>query len=214
MSKYKVNNVISIFVKILTVIIVVLLILGIVGGLVYFLNRPQGLYVEYNGVIYGDTVLDTSSGGLTVDYGSTATFKVCNSDGWGVYSVQDCTVKIVPNVDETHDFEFTVEGDSKPSEYSGESDLTAAFVENYDGNGLPIAEDGTFTITANLKSVKDILEIVYGKSIVIDGQYYLYRYPYVALSVISPDGEQNLTVPLLFGALVEGINIDMEGVVF
>ena len=213
MSKYKVNNGINIFVKILTAIIVVLLILGIVGGLVYFLNRPQGLYVEYNGVIYGDTVLDTSSGGLTVDYGSTATFKVCNSDGWGVYSVQDCTVKIVPNVDETHDFEFTVEGDSKPSEYSGESDLTAAFVENYDGNGLPIAEDGTFTLTADKKDVADILEAVHGKSITLDGEYLTSIYPYIALSVTSPDGGQSLTIPLLFKVGVEGIELDEDGII-
>ena len=40
MSKYKVNNGINIFVKLLTAIIVVLLILGIIGGVMYLLNRP------------------------------------------------------------------------------------------------------------------------------------------------------------------------------
>lgn len=192
MSKYKTSNGINIFVKILTAIIVVLLILGIIGGVMYLLNRPQGLYIEYDG---------------------TATFKVCNSDGWGVYSVQDCTVKIVPNVDETHDFEFTVEGDSKPSEYSGESDLTAAFVENYDGNGLPIAEDGTFTLTADKKDVSDILEAVHGKSITLDGEYLTSVYPYIALAVTSPDGGQSLTIPLLFKVGVEGIELDEDGII-
>lgn len=198
MSKYKTSNGINIFVKILTAIIVVLLVLGIIGGVIYLLNRPQGLYIEYDGTTYGNTALGSSTGGITVLYGETATFTIGNSDGWGVYSVQDCTVKIVPNVDETHDFEFTVEGDSKPSEYSGESDLTAAFVENYDGNGLPIAEDGTFTLTADKKDVADILEAVHGKSITLDGEYLTSVYPYIALSVTSPDGGQTLTVPLLF----------------
>ena len=52
MSKYKVTNGINIFVKILSAIIVILLILGIVGGIVYLLNRPKGLFIEYNGKLY------------------------------------------------------------------------------------------------------------------------------------------------------------------
>ena len=163
--------------------------------------------------MYKRQALGSSTGGITVSYGETATFTIGNSDGWGVYSVQDCTVKIVPNVDETHDFEFTGEGDSKPSEYSGESDLTAAFVENYDGNGLPIAEDGTFTLTADKKDVSDILEAVHGKSITLDGEYLTSVYPYIALSVTSPDGGQTLTVPLLFAVGVEGIELDKDGII-
>ena len=213
MSKYKVNNGINIFVKLLTAIIVVLLILGIIGGVMYLLNRPQGLYIEYDGTAYGNTLLGSSTGGIDVPYNGTATFKVCNSDGWGVYPVQDCTVKIVPNVDETHDFEFTVEGDRKPSEHSGESDLTAAFVENYDGNGLPIAEDGTFTLTADKKDVSDILEAVHGKSIMLDGEYLTSVYPYIALAVTSPDGGQSLTIPLLFKVGVEGIELDEDSII-
>ncbi len=213
MSKYKVNNGINIFVKILTAIVVVLLILGIVGGLVYFLNRPQGLYIEYDGTTYGNTALGSSTSGITVPYNGAATFTIGNSDGWGVYSVQDCTVKIVPNVDETHDFEFIVEGDSKPSEYSGESDLTAAFVENYDGNGLPIAEDGTFTVMVDKIDVADILEALHGKSITLDGEYLTSIYPYIALSVTSPDGGQSLTIPLLFKVGVEGIELNEDGII-
>lgn len=213
MSKYKVNNGINIFVKILTAIIVVLLVLGIVGGVMYLLNRPQGLYIEYDGTTYGNTALGSSTGGISVPYNGTATFTIGNSDGWGVYSVQDCMVKIVPNVDDTHDFEYTVKGNAKPSVYSGESDLTAAFVENYDGNGLPIAEDGTFTLTADKKDVSDILEAVHGKSITLDGEYLTSLYPYIALSVTSPDGGQSLIIPLLFKVGVEGIELDEDGII-
>lgn len=214
MSKYKTSNGINIFVKMLTAIIVVLLVLGIIGGVIYLLNRPQGLYIEYNGTAYGDTALGSSTGGISIPYNSAATFTIGNSDGWGVYSVQDCTVKIVPNVDDTHDFEYTVEGNAKPSVYSGEADLTVAFCENYDGNGLPISEDGTFTITADKNDVADILEAVYGQTITLDGEYLISVYPYIALSVTSPDGGQTLTVPLFFAAGTEIIEIDKDGIVF
>ncbi len=213
MSKYKTSNGINIFVKILTAIIVVLLVLGIIGGVMYLLNRPQGLYIEYDGTTYGNTALGSSTGGITVSYGETATFTIGNSDGWGVYSVQDCTVKIVPNVDDTHDFEYTVKGNAKPSVYSGEADLTAAFCEDYDGSGLPIAADGTFAITADKIDVADILEAVYGQTITLDGEYLTSVYPYVALSVTSPDGGQTLTVPLLFAVGVEGIELDKDGII-
>ena len=213
MSKYKVNNGINIFVEMLTAIIVVLLILGIVGGLLYLLNRPQGLYIEYDGTAYGNTLLGSSTGGIDVPYNGTATFKVCNSDGWGVYSVQDCTVKIVPNVDDTHDFEYTVEGNAKPSVYSGEADLTAAFCDDYDGRGLPIAAGGSCTITGGKVSVGGILEVGDGQTITLDGEYLTSVYPYIALSVTSPDGGQTLTVPLLFAVGVEGIELDKDGII-
>ena len=213
MSKYKTSNGINIFVKILTAIIVVLLVLGIIGGVMYLLNRPQGLYIEYDGTTYGNTALGSSTSGISVPYNGTATFTIGNSDGWGVYSVQDCMVKIVPNVDDTHDFEFTVKGNAKPSVYSSEADLTAAFCEDYDGNGLQIAADGTFTITVDKIDVADILEAVYGQTITLDGEYLTSIYPYIALSVTSPDGGQTLTVPLLFAVGVEGIELDKDGII-
>ena len=83
MSKYKVTNGINIFVKILSAIIVILLILGIVGGIVYLLNRPKGLFIEYNGTVYGNTAIGSSTGGLSVPYDSTVTFTIGNLDGLG-----------------------------------------------------------------------------------------------------------------------------------
>lgn len=214
MSKRKTSNAISAFARILTVIIVFLLIIGIVGGLAYFLKSPRGLYIGYNGTIYGNTALGSATGGITVPYNGKAVFTIGNSDGWGVYSVRDCTVKIIPNVDDAHDFEFTVEGNSKPSVYSSEKDLSAAFCGNYDGNGLPISADGTFTLTANMDSVAGILESVYGQTVTLDGEYLLTDYPFIALSVTSPDGGQTLTVPLLFKVGVERVQVDQGVIVF
>lgn len=202
------------FLKVLLGIVVSLLIVGAVLLLLFYLNAPQGLYIEYNGTVYGNTVLGSSSGGLSIPHNSSVSFTIGNSDGWGVYSVQDCTVKIVPNVDDTHDFEFTVEGDNKPYLYSYETDLTAAFCENYDGNGLDISADGIFTITTDKKDIADILASVYGSPVVYEGEYFVSSYPYIALNVISPDGSQSLTIPLLYQAAVEGIELDKDGIVF
>lgn len=213
MSKYKTSNGINIFVKMLTAIIVVLLVLGIIGGVIYLLNRPQGLYIEYNGTAYGNTAIGSSTGGLSVPYDSTVTFTIGNLDGWGVYSVQDCTVKIIPNVDETHDFEFTVEGEDKPFKYSSESDLTAAFCEDYNGKGLSITADGTFTIMTNKKDIADVLNVIYPEGVSVSGEYLIAVYPYIALSVTSPDGGQTLTVPLFFAVSVEDIELDEDGIV-
>lgn len=212
MSKNTENNGSGTFIKVLTGIIVILLILGVVGAMVYLINRPQGLYLEYNGAAYGDSLSGSASGGITVTE-STAVFKVCKSGGWGVYSVEDCTVKVVPNADERRDFAFTVAGNEQTHLFSDEGDLTAAFVEYYDGNGLDVASDGTFTLTFDEASVGELLCRKYGKTVSCEGDHLITDYPYLALSVTSPDGEQTLVVPLFLHISVEGIHFDKEGIV-
>lgn len=79
MSKYNVNKGINVFAKVLTVIIAVLLIFGILGGVVYLLNRPQGMYIEYDGITYDST---SASNGISVPFkgGNTVTFTIGNTD--------------------------------------------------------------------------------------------------------------------------------------
>ena len=124
MSKYKTNGSINRISRAITYIVVVLLLLGIVGVCVNLITRPNGIYLRY-----GDTVVTDKTGGITVPYDETITLKIENSEDWGAYSVTDCTVTIVPNVDDSHDFDFTVDGNTKLSAFSVEKDLTAAFVE-------------------------------------------------------------------------------------
>lgn len=109
MSKYKTNGSINRISRIITYIVVVLLLLGIVGVCINLFNRPNGIYLRY-----GDTVITSKTGGITVPQGEAITLRIENSEDWGAYSVTDCTVTIVPNVDSAHDFDFTVEGDSSP----------------------------------------------------------------------------------------------------
>ena len=186
-----------------------MLLLGIVGVCINLFNRPNGIYLRY-----GDTVITSKTGGITVPQGEAITLRIENSEDWGAYSVTDCTVTIVPNVDSAHDFDFTVEGDSSPSSFSGEKDFTAAFTDNYDGNGLMISADGDFTIRYSARTVSEMLKTVNGKEITTENDYYLSAYPYVAIQVVSPDGKQTLTVPLLLYISVDGVTMNPNEVIF
>lgn len=124
-------------------------------------------------------------------------------------------MKIVPNADESHDFDFTVGDDSRPAAFTKEKDLTGAFVENYNGKGITISENGEFTILCSYKSVSEILQAVYGeKEIHAEADGNLLEYPYIAIKVTSPDGKQTLTVPLLLYCFVTGIELNPSEVIF
>lgn len=209
MSKYKTNGSINRMSRAITYIVVVLLLLGIVGVCFNLITRPNGIYLRY-----GDTVVTDKTGGITVPYDETITLKIENSEDWGAYSVTDCTVTIVPNVDDSHDFDFTVDGNIKPSAFSVEKDLTAAFVENYDGKGLNISVDGEFAFKYSRKTIAEILSAVYGgKTITVDN-YELSKYPYIAIKIVSPDGKQTLTVPVLLYIAVDGVTLNPNEVIF
>ena len=204
---------VKIFVKILLGIAFSAFVLSFLLWLIHFLNAPQGLYIEYNGTVYGNTVLGSSTGGISVPYNSSVTFTIGNSDDWGVYSVQDCIVNIVPNVDNTHDVEFTVGGHYKSSLYSAEADLSTAFCYDYDGKSIPVSSDGTFTITTVKESITELLNAVYPEGVTVDGEYLLSDYPYVAILITSPDESDTLYIPLRYSVGVDTVDID-GGIVF
>ena len=210
MSSYKTNNFIKRTSRVISYLLVVLLLLGIVGACAYLLTKPNGIYLRYDGKIVTD-----KTSGIVIPHKATATFKIENSEDWGAYSVTDCTVKIVPNADESHDFDFTVGDDSRPAAFTKEKDLTGAFVENYNGKGITVSENGEFTILCSYKSVSEILQAVYGeKEIHAEADGNLLEYPYIAIKVTSPDGKQTLTVPLLLYGFVTGIELNPSEVIF
>lgn len=210
MSSYKTNNFIKRTSRVISYLLVVLLLFGIIGACAYFLTKPNGIYLRYDGKIVTD-----KTSGIVIPYKATATFKIENSEDWGAYSVTDCTVKIVPNADESHDFDFTVGDDSRPAAFTKEKDLTSAFVENYNGKGITVSENGEFTILCSYKSVSEILQAVYGeKEIHAEADGNLLEYPYIAIKVTSPDGKQTLTVSLLLYGVVTGIELNPSEVIF
>ncbi len=210
MSSYKTNNFIKRTSRVISYLLVVLLLLGIVGACAYLFTKPNGIYLRYD-----DKIVTDKTSGIVIPYKATATFKIENSEDWGAYSVTDCTVKIVPSADESHDFDFTVGDDSRPAAFTKEKDLTGAFVENYNGKGITISENGEFTICCSYKSVSEILQVVYGeKEIHAEADGNLLEYPYIAIKVTSPDGKQTLTVPLLLYGVVTGIELNPSEVIF
>lgn len=209
MSKYKMNGSINRISRAITFVVFVLLLLGIVGVCLNLFNRPNGIYLRY-----GDTVITENTGGITVIYGEPITLRIDNTEDWGAYSVTDCTVTIVSNVDDAHDFDFTVEGETKPSSFSAEKDFTAAFTDNYNGKGLTISADGDFTIKYSARAVSEMLKKVKCKEVTLENDYVLSAYPYVAIQVVSPDGKQTLTVPVLLYIAVDGVTLNPNEVIF
>ena len=216
MSKSK-HSGISIIGRILLAIIVIILVFGTVGMVFILLigsqeeDVNQYIYIEYAGVTYSE---ENGADGITIAYGKTLSFTIGNTASWGEYSVQDCTVMIVPNLDDEHNFEFTVDGNHKSSVYSSVTDLTAAF--SVDGSGIDISPSGEFSIFVKSCDMADILGAVYGEITAIDGDYYLFDYPYIAVELTSPDGADTLTMPLLVdidGVVVEGLEFDVEGII-
>ena len=82
-----------------------MLILGIVGVCAYFLVRPKGIYLRY-----GDKIVTEKTGGIVIPQAEEITLTIKNDNGFGSYSVTDCVVTIIPNVDKAHAFSVTVEG--------------------------------------------------------------------------------------------------------
>ncbi len=181
--------------KLFITIVVLLIVFGAVAVLYSLYNSLQeqnGIYVEYEGVTYSST---NSSNGLTIPYCETITFTVGSTSDWGVYSVQDCIVQIVPNVNDSRDFDFVVGDSYKSSLYSAVSDLSTAFSVN--GGSITVSATGDFSIFVSKYRMSDILEAVYGETITIDEDYVLSDYPYIALMVTSPDNSSSITIPLL-----------------
>ena len=112
--------------KIISAIVLILLIVGLAGGAFYLLSRspsPQGMYIRY-----GDTVIADSGESIELfsDNGNTATFVIEKSDGWGAYSVVDCTVTVIPYAGENQNFKFSVAGEEMPYSFNSETDFTSA----------------------------------------------------------------------------------------
>ena len=196
--------------KIIACLIVVMIVLGAAGVLVYFLSRPTGMYV-----MYGDEVLSSGNGGVVIPFnGTDITFSIKNTDGWGVYSVQDCVVKIVPIVSPEKDFEFTVEGEDSPRLFSMETDYTAGFLSSYDDEKITVSAEGEFSICPRTDLMKAILSRAFGrKKITVDESILASSFPYFAISVTSPDGENTLLIPLLGTVPVTGVELDKTEVI-
>lgn len=207
------NSAINTFAKVLSAILLILLILGIAGGLLYYFNRPQGLYIQSDKQIIGE------NSNLAIQHdGQDNVFTIGHSKGFGSYSVSDCVVKVVPNADENHNFDFFIAGNEYPYAYGAESDLSAAFCKDYGGKGIPVKSDGTFCIATDKMTMTEILQAVYpDKQIKMTdeiGDIDFGQYPYFALYIVSPDGKESVKIPFRYYFEVVGIELDKEAIIW
>lgn len=192
--------------KIIVWVLVVLLLLGAAGALYYLLSRPvspQGMYIRYGDIVIADS---GESIELFSDGGDVATFAIEKSDGWGAYSVVDCTVTVIPYAGENQNFKFSVAGEEMPYSFNSETDFTSAFAG--ENGSVSVNSDGTFELHFRCKDMLSILETIYGQGQVILSQPAdISAYPYFALRIVSASGDEVLVIPFRCAYSVPSVDI-------
>ena len=206
MGRYKAQRSINAFAKAISYIILVLLFVGLIGALIYLFVRPEGMFVRYGNEIIADNGKDVD----VVIGGDVVTFVIENNSGWGAFSVDDCSVTIIPHVDAAHNFEFFVDGENTAFSFSDVKDFSAAFTEN--GGTVLVTSNGTFDLVFRHKDILSVLETIYGEDkVTVPFLVDICSYPFFAISVTSPDGSENIIIPFRCGI---SITLDPSEVVF
>ena len=202
--------------KIIVWVLVVLLLLGAAGALYYLLSRPatpQGMYIRY-----GDAVIADSGESIELfsDGGDIATFVIEKPDGWGAYSVEYCTVTVIPYASENQDFEFSVVGEEMPYSFNNETDFTSAFAG--ENGSVLVKSDGTFELYFKHKNMTAILETIYGEGqVTLSQSVDISAYPYFALCVVSANGDEVLVIPFrcaYYASSISGVTVNPPSIVF
>ena len=186
--------------KAITYILVVLLVLGVAGVIVYLLVKNEGVTfsVEYGSERYFSGVTEAD---LTLYTGETHEFSVKSLTGGNV----NFSVSISSNGENNFAFvydgefeDFYVKGDTENNDYS------AAF-------GLQKSESGfSLTLPKGL-TVEQVIETKYGGDIQLQESLQS-GIPYFVITV--SDGENSLNMYFSFGAEVEGITLTPPQIVF
>lgn len=195
-------------VKAISYMVIFLLFVALTGALLYLFVRPQGIYIRH-----GDKLIADSSASIELfEYGDIETFEINNSKGWGAYSVEDCTINILPSVDSVHDFEFSVSG--KKQNFGSIKDLSPAF--SFEGNSVRVGSDGVFRLRFKHKNMVAIIQSVYGESVELSSEVDISAYPYFLIQIVSPDGKtaQTINFKCAQECSVNGITLDKTEVVF
>lgn len=200
------SNAISTFAKILAGILALLLIAGGIGAIVAltngFQNEIPAFSVEYNGKNVGN------ESGIRLALGETSEFTVKTLAG----EPQDLSVRVIAN--QMHDFEFTVEGQTK--HFADEGDLTEGF-------DIAVSQDNVICITLSENaSVQTVLaEKYYGSEVVVPPED-IKAADYFRLLITTANGanvfvgfsfdEINIVNPAP-GSMVDSITLSQSGVV-
>ena len=179
----KAGNLVNSVGKIIAYILVAVMVLGLIGGIIYFIARNNGVtfYVEHDGEYY---LSDISEATLPLDTGYTYVFAVKSLKGENV----SYTVSIAAN--EERDFSFTCDGENYQFFRSEATmnDYTAVFDINCGTDKFLLYIPTGYT-------VKDALEAKYGGEVVLpDGLDY--GVSYFVLTVKW--GDSSVNIPLSF----------------
>lgn len=190
--------------KIIGYVLLVLIVAGIVGVIVYFTGGFTSDFKTFYVSVDGKDVL-TSAGGYKVSRELPLTVNVKYTFGSAGGDVSGYSVKIVPHVVEGKDFDFTL--DDQVYSFQAETDLTA---------GFDITRGETaFTVMPKTETgdVSGILQAVYPNNTIGGCEDSGYEDMYT-LIVTSYNGQASVT--LYFSVLQEvaGVALDQEVIIF
>ena len=190
----------NVFARILTYILVVLLLLGFAGVIVYFVAKDEGVsfYVEYDGQRYYSGVDNDE---LFLRSGEPHNFSVKSLTGNEV----DYSVSILSCGNDN--FTFVYDGefyDFYSADNSTNNDYSSVFDIQKDKSGFTLLiSDGT--------TVESLIEQKFGGDILLQDNLQS-DVSYFVITV--SDGENVVALYFSFGTEVEGITFDKQQIVF
>lgn len=184
--------------KIIAYVAIVLVLVGGIGFIAKFTNGFQSELTTFYLTVNDDEVL-TNSGGYAMSPEEPLVVNVKYIMG----KKQGYTVKVVPNVVEGMDFNFSLDGEV--CSYQAEKDLTSGFDIQYG--------DGGFTIAPKGENAQDILRAVHPDADILFAN--AEDYPDMFnLVITTEDGKTSLTVGFVVTGPVSGIKLDIWEIIF
>ena len=185
--------------KIIAWVVIVLVLVGSIGAIVYFMGGTLSGYKSFYLTVNGDKVL-TSAKGYEATIANPLQVEVKYSledDAAGDY-----TVKIVPNQLAGKDFDFTLDDDVYS--FQAEKDLTEGFLIEKNGNSFTVTPKGT---------VNDVMAAIYPSYTV--GDISMNAYDNMFLLVVSTeDGESSVSVAFSIPEDIAGVILDPPQIEF
>ncbi len=192
----------DVFIRIFSILLVLLLFAGMVGVFVFFTNgftdNFKAFYIEHNGkkITQNDELILKTNTEYRFDC-IYALDKLINQ------KPKDFTVKLTPNAG--IDFEFAVDNDIH--KYSEIEDLTHLFVVNKKDTYFVISVPSGFTIKNTLQSFYEGKTITLSSDVVDYGLFY-------SLVVTSYDGKTTHVFNFSVDVDVTDISLDKEVILF
>ena len=187
------------FVKILSWVLIVLVLVAAIGAISYFTGGFTGEFKTFYLNVDGKDILSTASG-YQMDKNEPLTVNVKYT--FAGEEVSGYSVRVVPNVISGKDFDFTIDGE--PYSFQAERDLTAGFDIEQSDNLFTIKPKG---------SLGEVMAAVYPENVVGDCTNSGYDNMFL-LVVDSYNGESTVTIAFTIKEGVTGIKLEPEHIYF